>query len=71
MSVCDSLSSDLKRIISLPSEKGAYSWLSALPVEEHDFVLHKGAFWDALFLHYGWLPTGLPTQCVCDQDFLH
>ena len=68
-SVCDSLPSDLKRMISLLSEKGALSWLSALPVEEHGFALHKGAFRDALFLRYGWLPSGLPVHCVCGQGF--
>ena len=68
-SVCDSLPSDMKRIISLLSEKGASSWFSALLVEEHSFALHKGAFRDALFLHYGWLPSGLPVHCVCGQGF--
>ena len=52
-SVCDLLSSDLKHIISLSSKKGALSWLSALPVEEHGVALHKGAFSDALYLRYG------------------
>ena len=64
-SVCDSLPSDMKRMISLLSEKGTLSWLSALPVEEHGFALHKGAFRDALFLHYEWLPSGLPVHYVC------
>ena len=68
-SVCDSLPSDLKHMISLLSEKDALSWLSALPVEEHGFTLHKGAFRDALFLRYGWLPSGLPVHCVCGQGF--
>ena len=27
----------------LSSEKGASSWLSVLPIEEHGFALHKGA----------------------------
>ena len=49
----------MKRIISLLSEKGASSWLSALPVEERD----------ALFLRYKWLPSGLPVHCVCGQGF--
>ena len=52
-SVCDSLPPDLKHIISLSSKKGASSWLSSLPVEEHGFTLHKGAFRDALYLRYG------------------
>ena len=67
--VCDSLPSDVKCMISLLSEKGASSWLSALPVEEHGFALHKGAFQDALFLHHGWLPSGLPVHCVCGWGF--
>ena len=46
-------------MISLLSEKGASSWLSALPVEERD----------ALFLRYGWLPSGLPVHCACGQGF--
>ena len=67
--VFDSLPSDVKRMISLLSEKGASSWLSALPVEEHGFALHKGAFRDALFLRYGWLPSGLLVHCVCGRGF--
>ena len=50
-------------------EKGASSWLSALPFEEHGFALHKGAFSDALCFHYGWLPEGLPSKCVCGNGF--
>ena len=37
-SVCNPLSSELKHIISLSREKGASSWLSALPVQEHGFA---------------------------------
>ena len=44
-------------------------WLSALPVDEHGFALHKGAFHDTLCLRYGWLPSGLPTQYVCGKGF--
>ena len=64
-----SLSADLQRIMALSSEKGTSSWLSALPVDEHGFALHKGTFCDALCLHYGWLPSGLPTQCVCGKGY--
>ena len=67
--LCQSLPVGLQRIVALSSEKGASSWLSALPVEEHGFALHKSAFRDALCLRYGWLPSGLPTQCVCGQGF--
>ena len=67
--LCQSLPVGLQRIVTLSSEKGASSWLSALPVEEHGFALHKGVFRDALCLCYGWLPSDLPTQCVCGQGF--
>ena len=69
VSVCDALPADLKCIVSLSGDKGASSWLSALPVEEHGFALHKGAFRDAICLRYGWLPIGLPMHCVCGQGF--
>ena len=37
--------------------------LSVLPVNEHGFAFHKGAFRGALCLRLcGWLPSGLPTQ---------
>ena len=59
-SAVDSVSNDLpvslKRSVELASEKGASSWLSALPIQEHGFCLHKGAFRDALCLRYGWKP---------------
>ena len=51
------------------SEKGTSSWLSTLPIEEHGFALHKGAFRDALCLQYGWCPPHLPSQCVCGAKF--
>ena len=33
------------------------------------FALHKGAFRDALCLHYGWQPNLLPSTCVCGKTF--
>ena len=61
-----SLPSNLQRILSYAVETGASSWLTgALPIEEHGFALHKGAFKDALHLRYGWHPSGLPSTCVC------
>ena len=41
----------------------------ALPIGEHGFALHKGALRDAICLHYGWHPSGLPSTCVCSKDF--
>ena len=35
----------------------------------HGFTLHKGAFGDALCLHYGWLLVGLLSKRVCVNGF--
>jgi len=63
------LSPSLQKAVSLAQEKGASSWLTALPVQEHGFSLHKTAFHDALALRYGWLPSHIPTQCACGTSF--
>ena len=60
----------LKRAMELGSEKGASSWLSALPMEELGFTLHKSDFRDALCLRYGWQPTNLSSKCACGASFL-
>ena len=57
------------KALSVSAEKGASSWLSTLPIEEHGFALHKGAFRDALCLRYGWQPTHLPSHCICGREF--
>jgi len=46
-------------------EKGASSWLTALPDTEHRFTPHKSAFRDALCLRYGWLPSHTSVNCDC------
>ena len=60
---------DLHRIVSLSSENGASSWLLVLPIEEHGFTLHEGAFRDALCLCYGWLSSSLHAKRVCGHGF--
>ena len=59
----------LKHAVSLAKERGASSWLTARPVEEHGFALHKSAFRDAIALRYGWEPSLLPSHCVCGEVF--
>ena len=65
----DKLPSNLLKALTVSAEKGASSWLSTLPIEEHGFALHKGAFGDALCLRYGWRPTHLPSHCICGREF--
>ena len=63
------LSTHLQRASAVSSEKGTSSWLSVLPIAEHGFALHKGAFRDAFCLQYGWHPPTSPTQCICGKHF--
>ena len=51
------------------SEKGASAWLTTLPIEEHGFTLHKGAFRDALALCYGWPIRFSAEKCLCGAKF--
>ena len=55
--------------MNLAKEKGSSSWLTALPLTEYGFTLHKGAFHDALALRYGWTPDRLPSKCACGASF--
>ena len=60
-------SPDLQRAIELASEKGASAWLTALPLDELGFHLHKAAFGDGISLCYGWPLTNLQLECVCSH----
>ena len=51
--VRESLPSDRQRLMDVACEHGASIWLSALPLREHGFDLHKGSFRDALCIRYG------------------
>ena len=64
-----SLSEPLQRAIELAQEKGASTWLTALPLTEYGFSLHKRAFHDALALRYGWAPIDTPSECFCGSKF--
>jgi hypothetical protein len=63
------LTPTLKRCVDLAQEKGASTWLSALPLTSHGFALHKSAFKDALALRYGWPLQNTPSHCACGKAF--
>ena len=63
------LPEQMERMVNLAAEKGASSWLAALPIDEHGFHLHKSAFRDAICLRYGWTPEHLPEKCICGSHF--
>ena len=47
-SLLEGATTSLKRSIELASEKGASNWLTVLPLQEHNFSLHKTAFHDVV-----------------------
>ena len=68
-SVVSRCPSHLRWAVECCQEKGASSWLSALPLNQYGFSLNKGEFVDALCLCYGFAPPNLPSHCVCGKDF--
>ena len=53
----ENFSDDMRRSMELASEKGSSTWLTAMPLKEHGFSLHKRAFHDALAGIEIWLDT--------------
>ena len=68
-SLLEEATASLKRPIELASEKGVSNWLTVLPLQEHNFSLHKTAFHDTVVLRYGWDPARLPLHCACGTKF--
>ena len=65
----DAAPSTLKVCLKVAREKGASSWVTAVPTHDHETVLNKGDFVDAVYIRYGWTPVNLPTTCVCGKPF--
>ena len=59
----------LFRAMDLESVSGSLSWLTTLPIEEHGFCLHKGAFVDVLVLLHGWANLNIASNCVWGVPF--
>ena len=55
------LSHSLQLSLNLATVKGASAWLSALPLSENGFTLHKSVFHDAVALRYGWPLSRTPS----------
>ena len=55
----------MQRALDLASDKGASSWLTTLPLEQHGFSLNKREFRDALCLRYAWKIKISPSYCAC------
>ncbi|CAH3191579.1 unnamed protein product, partial [Porites evermanni] len=48
-------------------DKGASSWLNAIPIEEHGLALNKREFRDSLCLRYNLPLPNLPSYCGCGE----
>jgi len=59
-----------QRALDLTTAKGASSWLTTQPLEEHGFALHKSAFHDAIALRYGWPTKRTPALCACGTSYM-
>ena len=60
---------EMKYTIQLASEKGASSWLNALPLSKHGFDLTKTEFRDGIALRYTWEAKNTPAICPFGKEF--
>ena len=65
LNIYDQLTPQQKRCVDLAKARGSSSWLTALPLTEHGFFLHKGEFRDAVSLRYDWELRNTPQSCGC------
>ena len=65
----ESLPPDLLQAVQQTRDKGASSWLNAIPIEEHGLPLNKQEFRDSLCLRYNLPLPNLPSYCACRKVF--
>ena len=63
------LPENLKTFVEQARDKGASSWMNALPISEQHLTLNKEEFKDAMRLRYNLPLSGLPTNCPCGERF--
>ena len=63
------LPDELKAFVEQARDKGASSWLNALPIKDQNLTLNKEEFRDALRLRYNQPLPNLPTTCPCGERF--
>ena len=65
----ESLSPGLLQVVQQTRDKGASSWLNAIPIEDHGLHLNKQEFRDSLCLRYNLPLSNLPSYCACGEMF--
>ena len=68
-SIDATLSPDMLQLVNQSKDKGASSWLTAVPLVDQGLVLNKQEFRDSLRLRYNIPLSDLPSQCVCGEKF--
>ena len=68
-SIDSSLSPDLLRLVNQSRDKGASSWLNAMPLTDQGLALNKQEFRDSLRFRYDLPLTDLPRHCICGDKF--
>ena len=56
---------DLLQAVQQTRDKGASSWLNAIPIEEHRLALNRQEFRDSLCLRNNLPLPNLPSYCAC------
>lgn len=60
-----------RRALQLVAEKGAFVWLTVLPLQELGFTLNKREFRDANKMRYDWPIDDIPSTYVCGRVYLY
>ena len=68
-SVDSTLPSDLLRSVKQSSDKGASSWLTAVPLVDQGLVLNKQEFRDSLRSRYNMPLSDLPSKSACGEKY--
>ena len=68
-SIDSSLSPGLLRLVNQSRDKGASSWLNAMPLADQGLALNKQEFRDSLRLRYVLPLVDLPSHCICGDKF--
>ena len=65
--IISKVNSRTKRAIELAKEKGASTWLTALPLKSMGYILNKQEFRDSISLRYGWTINDILKHCACGK----
>ena len=69
-SIDSTLSPDLLRLVIQSRNKGASSWLNAMPLADQDLAMNKQEFRDSVRLRYNLSLVDLPSLCVSGENLL-